>query len=231
MRNERRINLLLCLVIATLVGVSESAFGQKGINVRRTIVGYVKSRDGRPVSNATVCAFWTRPIQGAVPCGRSNLRGRFAFVVWAPDKYTITAEKISAGYPDPRFSFYGKFFGERPVVIVNDVELPRPVTIILGPRAGRANFTIIDDVANRPFEKGSIEACRTDNPKICSGLSTAFPHGKYQLLTPEVPFTVRFKAWTGQNWVTRSAFDDAGKPVEVLEVGLGHQKEITIRLK
>ncbi len=231
MRKERRINLLICLVIATLVCVSDRALGQRGIDVRRTIVGHVKNRAGRPVSNARVCAFWTRPIQGAVPCGKSNLRGRFAFVVWAPDKYTITAEKISAGYPDPRFSFYGKFFGERPVVIIDDKEIPKAVTVILGPRAGRVNFTIIDDVTNRPFEKGSIEACRTDNPKICSGLSTAFPHGKYQLLAPEVPFTVRFKTWTGQNWIMRSAFAETGKPVEVLEVSLGRQKEIAVRLR
>ena len=231
MRNERRINLLLCLMITTLVGVSEPAFGQKGISVRRTIVGYVKNRDGRPVSNAKVCAFWTRPIQGAVPCGRSNLRGRFAFVVWAPDKYTITAEKISAGYPDPRFSFYGKFFGERPVVIVNDVEIPTPVTVILGPKAGRISFTIIDGINRQALKSGDIEICRTDSPKSCYGISTAFPHGKYQMLTPEVPFSIRFKTWTSQAWITRSAFDDAGKPVEVLEVGLGQRKEIAITLK
>src|SRR6266545_2147373 len=107
MRNETRVHFGLCLVIVTILSGTGHAFGQKRSIVRRTIVGYVKNREGRPVANARVCAMGTRPISGAVPCGKSDLKGRFAFVVWVLDKYTISAEQIPAGYPNPRFGLYG----------------------------------------------------------------------------------------------------------------------------
>ena len=69
----------------------------------------------------------------------------------------------------------------------------------------------------------------------------SFPDGRYELLTPEVPFTIKFATWEGKlvdgkwvngKWVERKAFDgESGKPIEVLQVDLGARKEITVRLK
>ncbi|MFN2576845.1 MAG: hypothetical protein ABR607_04040 [Pyrinomonadaceae bacterium] len=73
--------------------------------------------------------------------------------------------------------------------------------------------------------------CRVDEPNKCFGISTAFPNGRYEVLTPEVPFTIKFEIWHGE-WVARNVFDkDTDLPVNVLQIDLGSRKRMTVRLK
>ena len=60
--------------------------------------------------------------------------------------------------------------------------------------------------------------------------STAFPQGRYDLLAPDVPFTIKFEV-LGKDWEKRYAVDGDGVPVEMLQVDLGQRKEVKIRLR
>jgi hypothetical protein len=162
----------------------------------------------------------------------SKADGSFSLEIWRPDTYTISAEDLPHGYPDAINGFYGNFFGELPVITVDEFSELKPVEVRIGPRAGRIIFKILDDESGSLIESGAVKVCRTDNPKMCWDMSTAFPHGQYNLLAPEVPFTIKFEVWGGgQEWEGRSAFDEAGGPVEVLQEEPGARREMTIRLR
>src|SRR5262249_9101290 len=108
----------------------------------------------------------------------------------------------------------------------------KPVEVIVGPKAGRVVFKIFDEEGGRPIESGAVEVCRTDNPKICSSMSSFFPHGKYELLAPEVPFTIKLKiGGSGQEWEERSGCDEVGGGVEMLQLDLGVRQEMTVKLR
>jgi len=222
---------LYCVLVLMFIYGPRMACGQEAPAFSRTIVGYVKTRDDHAVSGATICALGTRPISGALPCGKSNLKGRFAVAVWVPDRYTLTAEHIARGYPSPRHGFYGDFFGEKAVITVDKTNRLRPVTIRIGPKAGRLDLKMIDADTGKPVEVAYVKACRTDKPRACFGLSTAFPHGRYSMLAPEVPFSIKFQTRAGQDWIARPAIDESGTPIEVLQVGLSKRKQITVTLK
>jgi hypothetical protein len=127
----------------------------------------------------------------------------------------------SYGTPDPIF----------PTVIVDDGTVPTPVKVVMGVKAGRLVLTILDGDTDRVIESGSIRFSPPDHPEWPFLVSTSFPKGKYEVLTPSTPFTIKFETWHGE-WVARNAFDSAtGLPLEVVQLDLGSRKEITVRLK
>lgn len=196
----------------------------------RRVVGYVTDGDYRPVAGAEVCANPHGPVVGIIPLGVSESDGSFALDVWWPGTYTISIEHIAEGYPDATSGFYGKFFGELPVITVGESNELKPVVVRVGPKAGRVVFKIVDDRNGRPVRGGLVEVCRTDNPRMCIGRSTAFPRGRYEMLTPEVAFTIKFSVW-GKDWEGRQAVDEDDMPLELLRVDLGARQEVQVRLR
>jgi hypothetical protein len=195
----------------------------------RTIVGVVVDKENNPVEGANVCAWGTRPMSGRVPCGKSSPNGGFAVNVHVPDTYSLNAEHFEKGYPEAIWAFYGKIFAHSAVITVDETTPLSPVRITLGPKAGRLLLTILDGETNKPIEEGAITFCRIDEPTWCSSMSTAFPNGHYEVLTPEVAFTIKFQTWHGE-WVPRSAFGEAGAPIGAVQVDLGARREMIIRL-
>lgn len=91
-------------------------------------------------------------------------------------------------------------------------------------------LNVLDGTTNKPIEKGSADLCRLGEPLSFWSISQAWPRGHSEILTPEVPFTIKFQTWQGR-WIDRKAFDEAGRPFETVQLELGTRKEITIRLK
>ena len=165
-------------------------------------------------------------------CEVSQKDGSFTLGPLRPRVYTISAEDISDGYPNAYNSFYGSFFGEMPVITVDERKEPRPVEVIVGPKAGRVALRILDDQSGKRIESGLVKVCRTDDPRKCWSISTDFPNGEYEMLTPEVPFTIEFETvGKGQKWQKRTAFDEATGPLKVLQIDLGARKVMTVRLR
>lgn len=228
MRKHSLYALLLALLCCSVM----TAYGQEQPAFSRQVIGYVKDREDRPVLKAKVCAnphsAWKVPI----PCGVSKADGRFILDFWHPGTYTISAEKKSAGYPDAHNGFYGQFFGEMPTITVDETSEMKPVEVRVGPKAGRVVFSIVDDGSGQLIKSGAVEVCRTDDPKMCWSMSTGFPNGRYELLTPEVAFTIKFKVWgSDQEWEERHTVEEVSGQVELLDVALGMRKEMNIRLR
>ncbi|HUQ30612.1 MAG TPA: carboxypeptidase-like regulatory domain-containing protein [Pyrinomonadaceae bacterium] len=234
MKGEVKVSchLICSILVAWLCCGMMVAHAQERPAFSRRVFGYVKDRENQPVLKAKVCAqphsAWTGPI----PCGVSKADGRFTLDVWRPGTYTISAEHLVEGHPEVTNGFYGSFFGELPIITVDKSNELKPIEVRVGPKAGRVIFKIFDDESGQLIKSGLVKVCRTDNPKMCMSMSTAFPRGKYELLTPEVPFTIKFEIWgSSQEWEERSAIDEAGGSVEVLQMDLGVRKEITVRLR
>jgi hypothetical protein len=229
-------SLLLCVFAG-------SASGQ--VTNWNVIRGAVLNQEGVAVDGAEVCAWGTGPISGAVPCSKSTRDGRFSVGVFRADMYTVYATHFGKGYPQARWSFYGKLWMHAPKVKVQENAMTEPITVVVGPKAGRLVLTILDGDSNHRIVRGSVTLCRVGESKSCWGISTSFPQGRYEVLTPEVPFTIKFETWRGPipqyhggipsgpsgEWVARKTFDDRGLPLEVMQVDLGTRKEITVRIK
>ena len=209
------------------------------------IRGKVVDQESTAVAGAEVCGWGTGPISGGVPCSASAQNGHFSIPVPRADTYTLSAKHFEKGYPEGRWTFYGKLWGQLEKVVIQKNSVPEPVKVVVGPKAGRLVLTILDGNTNNRIEKGSVTLCRVDEPKSCWGISTSFPKGRYEVLTPEVAFTIKFKTWRGPipeyhggvpsgpsgKWMARNAFDDKGLPLETLQVDLGQRREVTVRLK
>jgi hypothetical protein len=209
------------------------------------IRGMVVDQAGLAVDDAEVCAWGTGPMAGRLPCSGSGHNGRFSIPVSRADTYTVSAKHFAKGYPDGHFSFYGKLWGHLVKAVIQENSTPGPVKVVVGPKSGRLVLTILDGDTRLPIKTGSVTLCRVGEPKSCWGISTSFPKGRYEVLTPEVPFTIKFETWYGPipeyhggvssgpsgRWVIRNAFDDKARPLETVQVDLGQRKEVTVRLK
>ena len=239
-------NILFCALICSLL--CATARGQEKVRGPRVISGIVVEQDGKPLEGARVCALGTRPMAGRIPCSKADAQGQFLINVDGADTYTIGAEHLERGYPPVQVRIpgsYGKPDPIFPTVIIDDVTVPNPVRVVMGAKAGRLLFTILDADSSHPIDKGLIKFCRPDETQPCYSISTAFPNGRFEVLTPEDPFTVEFETWDGPipeyhggiasgpagNWVARYAFDDKGLSLKLLHVDLGQRREVIVRLK
>lgn len=220
------------MLVAALGCCAVSASGQSQPEFRRKIAGNVVDKQDQAVAGARVCVWGTGPMAGRLSCGQTDVSGRFSIEVYRPDNYRIIANHEALGYPEASWAFYGKIFGEFPVVTVDETNIPKPVTVRVGPKAGRVIFTIFDNTTRKLIESGSITVCRADEPLSCWSKSTEFPNGRYELLTPEVPFTLRFQTWDGRAWVERTVLaSESDDPLRRMMVELGARIELTLRLK
>ena len=215
--------------LAVLFMLAVPIAAQERNSVWHKITGTVVDEQEQPVKGAEVCATGTFPSTGPLPCGESNTNGQFSIDVERLATYVVYAEHFEKGYPNATWSFYGKPWQDLPRVTIDETSTPAPVKIKLGPKAGRLVLTILDGATNKPIEKGSVELCRVGEPLSRWTISTGWPKGHYEILTPEVPFTIKFQTWHGE-WVDRKAFDESGVQIETMQLDLGARREMTIRL-
>lgn len=217
--------LVVCALLLAFASLAKAQRPEWNI-IRGTVVDEANGA----VVGAEVCV--ADPVNGG-PCSKSTTGGKFSIVVDRAGTYPLSAQDFDMGYPNLGVGvvpFYGKLFRRVPDVIVKENSTPEPIKIVLGPQAGRLIVTIIDDATDKAIERGSVTQCRVNEPNSCWNIMMRFPNGQYELLTPEVAFTIKFATWDGK-WVERKAFDnESGLPVDVLQVDLGVRKEITIRL-
>jgi hypothetical protein len=220
----------ICVFVSSLFVLANQIAGQERNPVWHLITGTVVDERDQPVKGANVCAMGTFATSGRIPCGESNAKGDFSITVQRLSTYTVYAEHFERGYPG-MWSFYGKLWQDFPQVAIDEkTSSIAPVKLKLGPKAGRLVLTILDGTSAKPIESGAIVLCRSEEPGSCWSISTGWPKGHYEILTPDVAFTMKFKTWHGE-WVERKAFDDQGLPIQSVKVELGSQKEMTIRLK
>lgn len=212
-----------------------SVFSQEEAASHRHFTGYIKDSESNPVAGARVCG-WDksgRPINGRIPCDTSKKDGGFALKItkWEGDTYTIFVEDSEKGYPNPNSALYENFFRDKQIIDVDAADETKPVEIQLGLKAGKAILKIIYDESGKPVEQGQVKMCRTDNPEICQSLSTAFPKGVVEILTPNSSVTLKIELHNGNEWKEWLAIDENNNLIQTIQVDLGQKKEIKIRLR
>jgi hypothetical protein len=210
-------------------------FGQEKTATYRHFTGYVKDSDNNPVAGAKVCG-WDksgRPINGRIPCAISQKDGSFSLDIrkWEGDTYNIFVEDSEKGYPNPNSALYENFFRDKQIIDVDVTNEAKPIEIQLGLKAGKAILKIVDDESGKPVESGMVKMCRTDNPEICQSLSSAFPKGVVEILTPNSPVTLKIELWDGKEWKESFVMDENKTLIQTIQVELGQKKEIKIRIK
>jgi hypothetical protein len=214
------------LVVSLFVLASPIAGQERKIDWH-TVTGTVVDEQEQPVEGAWVSALVGN---GRVPRGQSDSRGQFSLWIQRPGTYTVYAEHLEKGYPVAAWPFYGKLWQQSlSQVTVDETSTTAPVKIKLGPKAGRLVLTILDGSTNKPIESGSVDLCRAGDPHSFWSISEGWPKGHYEILTPEVPFTIKFQTWH-RRWVDRKAFDESGMQIKTIQLDLGTRREMTIRL-
>jgi hypothetical protein len=234
--------LFLIIAFSFLIGANSTIFSQERLlndSSFRHFVGYVKDSENKPFEGATVCG-WDksgRPINGRIPCVRTESDGKFnlSLMKWDGDDYRLWVFDIDKGYPDAwgfLSSIYESFLFENRAIDVNRLNESKLIEFRLnGIRAGKMTLKIVDDINGKTVEKGLIKLCRLDDQNACSSISTSFPNGVYEFLTPQSAFTIRIQLWNGSEWIDRKVLDENRREIETLQVELGKSESIKIRLR
>jgi len=111
------------------------------------IVGTVLDQRGQPLRDISVQAF-LKQTGMYMPTADSNNDGQFVIGDLEPGTYDIYGESDAAGYPNTTLSFYG---GENPIEVTLGNCGTATVVLVLGPKAGVLNGTLLDSVTGRPI--------------------------------------------------------------------------------
>jgi Carboxypeptidase regulatory-like domain len=190
------------IVILSLLLLSVSVFAQSNTPTQNPLVinGQVVDENGRPVAQAQVEA---RPnsLTGALPRAFTDDEGKFSILVRTAGPFRLTASKLSDLYAPTASPFYYPAKELLPEVIV-DYGRPTPFTTVhLGPRAGKINFGVVDNVTGQPIQQVIIRACRAESPKYCRRQVFTNPMGMFQMLVPSVLVVLQVSAEGYKDWV------------------------------
>lgn len=228
-------HLSFVFLLLVLFCADVSVFSQEETISYRHFTGYVKDSENNSVAGARVCG-WDksgRPINGRFPCVTSTKDGGFSLSIrkWEGDTYYIFVEDSEKGYPNPQSALYESNFRDKQIIDVDATNESKPVEIQLGMKAGKAMLKMVYDESGKPVEKGAVKMCRTDKPEICQSLSTAFPKGVIEILTPNSPVILKIELWNGKEWKEWFAMDENNTLVQTINVESGQKKEIKLRLR
>ena len=163
----------LTVLIATLTPCAPLLFGQHEASDKRpqgigAVQGRVVDEKGEALANAKVFIYpGEGPASGLRPAVQSDSEGAFLFDRLKPGRYTVGAEKPEDGYPDLEDSLYNPnpLSWPFPIVSVVEGEMTKPVTIRLGPKAGRFIGRVVDDVTGEPVRDASVTFRHAENPE------------------------------------------------------------------
>jgi Carboxypeptidase regulatory-like domain len=192
-----------------------------------TIEGRVVTREGKPVSSATVYAF----EYGRSPMATTDGQGGFTLRNLPAGNHAIFAYKESDGFPNLLWSFYGEAYAKEafPVVNVGENQVVRDVIIRLGPQAGRLLIRVIDARTRQPIKDASITLNHKGKPRTLfepGGTTTA---GEFDILVPpSVPINVVVKAPGYRTWIY---LDERSDDRDAIRLPPASSKKISVELE
>lgn len=193
------------------------------------VSGLMQDVGGQYARGVRVCARLEGQAQNrVVDCAVSDAEGRFTLKLREAGRYWLFTDNTAEGYVPLSNPFYMHASASVPVVTLDDENASRQVTITVGPKAGRLVFTISDASVNLPVENATVRMCKANAPRICINPSAKDAEGKFRLLAPLVPFTLKITADGYDDWHGPSGGDAPGTP---LDIGPGQKLEFSVFLK
>jgi hypothetical protein len=192
------------------------------------IKGQVLDYEGSPVSGAVVFAHPDFGLRGKLPSSSSDARGEFTIVVSQAGSYRVTASKQADGYPSSINAFYHPTDDSLAHVLVREDQAAPFATIRLGPKAGKIAGRILDAETGRPVSDSQINLCRAQSPKYCYRFPAKNPGGRFEILAPSAPFTIRVSASGYKDWY---GAEGADRQPLTLQVASDETKELSVSLE
>lgn len=219
----------LALIAQLLMLCHSLAFAAPALqDASYVISGNTHDGAGHNVPGVVVCAFPVEVDQKVVVrCGRSDAAGRFTIMSLKAGKYTLSSKKLPEGYMPQRHPFYKNPSMPEPEVTVGGSNLNSFVSINLGPKHGSLAGSNVDAATGLPVENARIILCQAASPQVCFFMSAKDAKGRFSLLAPHVPFTLRIEAEGYETWFGLSG-SDRRNPITVAS---GATTQLTAYLK
>jgi hypothetical protein len=187
------------LFISLLTTLSISTQAQQPTDYR--ITGKVFDEFNQGVEKVYVCAL---PVDYAqiprMPCTFSEANGNFAIITGRPSRYSIFAEKTSAGYPWQRDQFYRDPALPQLSVTLNEATPNATVSVPLGEKTGFVTGKIVDANTGLAVESARLTLCQVANQRLCKSITTKYSDGAFNVAAAHVPFTLRISADGYEDW-------------------------------
>jgi hypothetical protein len=187
------------LFISLLAGLSISTQAQQPADYR--ITGKVFDEFNQGVERVYVCAL---PVDYAqiprMPCTFSDAQGNFIINAGRPSRYTIFAEKSSAGYPWQRDQFYRDPALPPLNVTLNETSPSATVSVPLGEKTGFVTGKIVDANTGLAVESARLTLCQVANQRLCKSIISKSSDGAFNVAAAHVPFTLRISSDGHEDW-------------------------------
>ncbi len=207
------------LVVATVVLSAFVVAEDSG-----SIHGTVLDAHNKPLAAAKVTATLVAEGRSLERFTQSDDHGSFALDHLPLGSYSVTGEKIDAGYPDSGTPFYG---GDNSTRIVLSEQMPAQTTTIkLSGPTGEITGTVVDDVSSQPVSPTFLLRRADDSTKF---VTIAQPSAFSVLVPAGVAFTLEISTPAYKTWYYPGTGDPAKKTT--LSVKAGQPVSLKIRLQ
>ena len=192
------------LMLCTIIGVSVD-----GSAAPVRISGRVLYKTGAPVYHARV-VFWSFGAVGSLqPITQSDENGYFSLDIQELSSGSISASKVSEGYPDAAMAFYGRS-GYRSLQVI-DLKTYVPnhsVELHFGEPQQTIAWTVIDSATGKPVRGARAYLQTADNPQI-TGSETIQEGEAFLFVLPRNPVKIRISApgYADQTFVEQDQSD------------------------
>ena len=170
-----------------------------------TIAGDLRDVGGQSFSGATVCALQTTGkivnVRDRV-CAESDAQGKFVINLASSGRYQVVAEKMSEGYMPSYLPFYKDPNTPILEVMVSGENPNVSVSVKLGPKSGLISGQVTDEATDLPVHDFVVWTwqARDVNARthqVVKGSAS----GRFRILAPPVPFTMRVVSEGYEDWV------------------------------
>ncbi|MGA2694514.1 MAG: carboxypeptidase-like regulatory domain-containing protein [Terriglobales bacterium] len=210
------------VLAAWLIGLvfSVSAVAQRSGTIR----GEVFNEKDKPVPGATVYSTQIDSPDGSENSAQTDDQGNFVISGLAWGKYTVTAEKIDAGYPRTPSRFYGSHMAAA-MHELSAKNAEAKVKIIFRGKVSSITGTVIDDEASVPIPATFLFRHAKDPANVL----VAETQLNYRILLPaSIGLTLEVSSPNHRTWYYPGTNDATKKTT--LELSPGQTLNLNIRL-
>lgn len=215
----------LCLLALICLSACAATVAQEQLPY--AISGDVHDGAGRRIGGVRVCAFPVqRGSEGLILCGVSDVEGRFKVKVAEAGTYMLLPDKKTDGYMIPYLPFYRHSSVPILEATVDEKHTSASVSVLLGPKNGTLAGRSVDMATGLPVENVRFVLCHAASPQLCLTTNAKDTGGKFNILTPHVPFILKISAEGYEDWFGLRGTDKE----EAISVASGAKTELPVYL-
>jgi hypothetical protein len=188
--------ILICLPFLVTIAAQ--------VSLPYTISGDLRDPAGQPFPGAKVCAL---QVNGKVVnvrdrvCAESDAQGKFVINLANLGSYQVIAESTSEGYMPQYLPFYKDPKTPIPEVELTESHPNASVSVTLGPKSGLITGRVRDEATDLPVPNFVVWTWQARDVNARTHQVVKGQSGRFRILAPPVPFTMRVVADGYEDWV------------------------------